>query len=88
MDHLIVTELVRAALLTAVTVMLPVLLAVFIVSLAASVLQTLTQLQDHTLSQVPRLIAGGAALFLLASWMFERLTDYTITLYEGVAASL
>jgi flagellar biosynthetic protein FliQ len=48
------------------------------VSLVVNVLQVLTSLQDQTLSHVPRLLATGAALFMMMPWMWRHLARYTI----------
>ncbi len=65
----------------------PVLLVAICVSLTVNVVQVLTSLQDQTLSQVPRLIATGTALFLLMPWMWRHLANYTVKLlsdFHGV----
>jgi flagellar biosynthesis protein FliQ len=77
-------EHVQTALLTALTLAAPVLLVVFVVSLITSVLQALTQIQDQTLSLVPRLLAGAAAVLLLLPWMLDRLSQYLTDVYDNV----
>jgi flagellar biosynthetic protein FliQ len=65
----------------------PILAAAIIVSLVVNVLQVLTSLQDQTLSAVPRLLATGAALFILMPWMWRHLAHYTINIlsdFRGV----
>ena len=65
----------------------PILLIAVAVSLVVNILQVLTSLQDQTLSAVPRLLATGAALFLLMPWMWRHLAHYTIGLltdFHGV----
>ena len=56
----------------------PILLIAIAVSLIVNVIQVLTSLQDQTLSTVPRLLATGAALFILMPWMWRHLSTYTI----------
>jgi flagellar biosynthetic protein FliQ len=58
----------------------PVLLVAVAVSLVVNVVQVLTTLQDQTLAHVPRLLATGAALFLMMPWMWRHLAHYTINL--------
>jgi flagellar biosynthetic protein FliQ len=70
----------RLMLQEVVILMAPVLLVVLAVSLVVNILQVLTSLQDQTLSQVPRLLATGAALFLTMPWMWRHLAHYTINL--------
>jgi flagellar biosynthetic protein FliQ len=58
----------------------PILLIAVTVSLMVNIVQVLTTLQDQTLSHVPRLLATGAALFLMMPWMWRHLAHYTINL--------
>jgi flagellar biosynthetic protein FliQ len=60
----------------------PILLIAIAVSLIMNVVQVLTSLQDQTLSTVPRLLAVGAALFLLMPWMWRQLANYTIKMFS------
>jgi flagellar biosynthetic protein FliQ len=60
----------------------PILLIAIAVSLVMNVVQVLTSLQDQTLSTVPRLLAVGAALFLLMPWMWRQLANYTIKMFS------
>jgi flagellar biosynthetic protein FliQ len=70
----------RLMLQEVVILMAPVLLVVLTVSLVVNILQVLTSLQDQTLSQVPRLLVTGAALFFTMPWMWRHLAHYTINL--------
>ncbi len=75
-----VVGLGRGMLTEVMVLVAPVLLVAILVSLLVNVVQVLTSLQDQTLSSVPRLIATGAALFLLMPWMWRQLAGYTIHL--------
>ena len=88
MDAYSAIDLVRAALMLAVTLAVPVLAAAFVVAFITSLLQAVTQIQDVTLGYVPRLLIGGATLFALLPWMLQRLSTYTADLYEGIARTL
>lgn len=59
---------------------LPILLIALIVGLIVAVIQTVTSIQEQTLSFVPKLIAIFAVLFFFGSWMLKRLMEYTIYL--------
>jgi flagellar biosynthetic protein FliQ len=54
----------------------PVLVVALAVGIAVSVLQVATQLQEVTLSYVPKLLACAAVLVLLGPWLLGRLTGY------------
>ncbi len=57
----------------------PILAVAIVVSLVVNILQTLTSLQDNTVSTVIRLLVTGAALFLMMPWMWRHLAHYTLT---------
>ena len=82
-----VVSLARLMLLEVVILTAPILLIAVAVSLLVNILQVLTSLQDQTLSAVPRLLATGAALFLMMPWMWRHLAHYTISVlsdFHGV----
>ncbi len=85
-DH--VVTLGRAMLLEVALLVLPILALVLIVSLAMSIVQVLTSLQDQTLSAVPRLLATGAILFVLMPWMWRHLALYTLGIFSDFRAVL
>ena len=58
----------------------PILAVAIVISLSVNILQVLTSLQDQTLSQVPRLLGTGSAIFLMMPWMWRHLAHYTINL--------
>ena len=70
----------RLMLQEVVILIAPILIVAAAVSLVVNVLQVLTSLQDQTLSHVPRLLATGAALFMMMPWMWRQLARYTIDL--------
>ncbi len=72
-----VAELLRQLIKEAVTLAAPLLIAAALLSFVLSLFQTLTSLQDQSLTSVPRL--GAIALILLAGmpWFLERMATYT-----------
>jgi flagellar biosynthetic protein FliQ len=83
-----VVLLARLMLQEVVILVAPILLAAIVVSLVVNVLQVLTSLQDQTLSQVPRLLVTGGALFLMMPWMWRHLAHYTVNLLTDFHAVL
>ena len=59
----------------------PILAVTLIVGVAISVLQVATQLQEMTLSYVPKLLASALLLIMLGPWMIARITDFARALY-------
>ena len=62
----------------------PVLAATLFVGLVVSVLQVATQLQEITLSYVPKLLIAAALLILLGPWMIARITDFARGLFLAI----
>lgn len=59
----------------------PILAVTLIVGVVISVLQVATQLQEMTLSYVPKLLASALVLIMLGPWMIARITDFARGLY-------
>lgn len=72
-----VAELLRQLMREAMIVAGPVLIAAAVISFALSLVQTLTSLQDQSLTSVPRLLAVAAILLAGMPWFLGRMTAYT-----------
>jgi flagellar biosynthetic protein FliQ len=66
----------------------PVLLVALAVGLAVSVLQALTQINEATLSFLPKLIAIAMTLMLAGPWMLSLLVDYLQRVFTGIPAAI
>jgi flagellar biosynthetic protein FliQ len=75
-------EVFRDALLTALKLSAPVLVASVAVGLVISILQAATQIHEQTLTFVPKLIAIGVMLLFLGPWMLEQLNEFTQRLFS------
>jgi len=62
----------------------PVMLIALVVGLAVSLFQALTQLQEMTLSYVPKMVAIMAALVMLFPYMLRTLTTFTEKLFDHI----
>jgi len=67
-----------------IMVLAPVLLAGLAVGLVVSVFQAATQINEATLSFIPKLLAMLGALVIAGPWMLQVLLDYMRTLFEGL----
>jgi flagellar biosynthetic protein FliQ len=76
-----VAELMRHLLKEALIVSAPVLLLASVTSFLLSLFQTLTSLQDQTLSTVPRLLIVAIAMLVGLPWFLRRLMYFTTMLY-------
>ena len=59
----------------------PVMLATLLVGLAISVFQVATQIQEITLSYVPKILTAGLVLVVLGPWILAQITGYARELY-------
>lgn len=73
--------LVREALTLILMLSLPVLGAALVVGLAISIFQAVTQIQEQTLSFVPKIITMGGAAILVMPWLVTRITDFAYRMF-------
>ncbi|MBM83872.1 MAG: flagellar biosynthetic protein FliQ [Planctomycetaceae bacterium] len=79
-----VTELGQSAIMTTLTIGAPMLIVALIVGLAVSLLQAVTQVQDQTISLVPKIIAVVFALMVFLPWIAERMVEYSTQVFRGI----
>jgi flagellar biosynthetic protein FliQ len=84
MDLTAALDLGREALLTAVIIAGPVLCVGVGVGVLVSLVQTITQLSDQTLSLVPKIVAMVAATMFFVPWLTARLVEYAQSLFAGL----
>jgi flagellar biosynthetic protein FliQ len=70
-------DMTRKALLLTLELSLPVLLVGMVVGFLVSLLQAVTQIQEQTLSFIPKILAVAATVFLALPWMLNALVEYT-----------
>ncbi len=71
-------------LLSALLVCGPVLALTLIVGLVVSVLQVITQIQDASLTFIPKIIAAVAALAIFGPWMLRKTLQYSASLIASI----
>lgn len=84
MHHAVVVDLARNAIILALLVAGPLLAVALIVGLIVSVFQAVTQIQEQTLSFVPKLLAVAAAFLIALPWMLQLLVRYTTELFRSL----
>jgi flagellar biosynthetic protein FliQ len=72
------------AMMIAVKLGTPVLLTALVIGFAVSIFQSVTQIQEQTLSFVPKAIGVGVALLLSGNWMLHELISFTTGLYGQI----
>lgn len=77
-----VVELMRHLLVEAMLLSAPLLLSAALISLLVSLLQTLTSVQEQTLTAVPRLAVVFVVAMVSLPWTVHRLVAYTLRLFS------
>lgn len=77
-----VVEILRRLLLEAMLLSAPLLIAACVVSVLISLVQTLTSVQEQTLTAVPRLMVVFVVAMISLPWTVHRLTAYTLRLFH------
>jgi flagellar biosynthetic protein FliQ len=62
----------------------PVLLTALLIGFAISLFQSVTQIQEATLSFVPKAVGVGVALLLTGNWMLHEMISFTTTLFAQI----
>jgi flagellar biosynthetic protein FliQ len=79
-----VVNLATQAMGLALKVAGPVLLVALVVGVIVSVFQAVTQIQEQSLSLVPKIAAVAVVIVVLGPWMLGQLVSYTAELYTSI----
>jgi flagellar biosynthetic protein FliQ len=72
-------DLFKTTVMFALYVVAPFLLALLVVGLVASLIQSVTSMQENTLTFAPKLLVTAGLLVALAPWLLRSLTEFAIT---------
>ena len=75
-------DLARQAVMLTLTVSLPLLGTALVVALIVSTLQAVTQVQEYTLSFVPKIVAVVLAAVIAGPWMIERIVEFAREMFR------
>ena len=81
----VVTEIANRALYLIIKTSLPVLLVSLVVGLIVSIFQTVTSIQEQTLTFVPKILSIYIALIFLGHWMLNNIVEYMVELWSDFA---
>ena len=79
-----VVHIAGQALVLAAKLAGPILLVALVIGVVVSLLQAVFQVQDQTLSMVPKLAAGAVVLVLSGGWMLRITVEFTQQLFERI----
>lgn len=83
MNENIIIDIARQAIYLVIKTSAPMLLASMIIGLIISILQTVTSIQEQTLTFVPKLIAVFVIIMLFGGWILTSLREYMVELYSN-----
>ena len=76
------TELIKTLMFQAVTLAAPILLTALVLGLAISIFQSVTSIQEQTLTFVPKALGIVVLLVILMPWMLRTLIEFTTAVIE------
>lgn len=85
MTEELVVKLGQDALYTTAMLAAPLLLSTLVVGLAVSIFQALTQINEATLTFIPKMIIVALVFALAGPWMMDVLSTYTVNLFENIS---
>ncbi len=85
MTEELIMKLGQDTLKTTAMISAPMLGAALVVGLAVSVVQAITQINEATLTFIPKMIVIGIVLVLAGPWMLDVLSQFTVGLFENLA---
>jgi len=84
MNSQAVLSISQKALETAIMISAPLLLTALVIGLVVSILQAATQINEATLSFIPKLLGVFAAMVVAGPWMVQTLVDYMQQLFTSI----
>ena len=85
MTQTMLTAIVKDTIITAAKVSAPILIIVLVLGLIISIFQATTQIQEQTLTFVPKLIATALVGIFLGSWMLQTIISFTTRIFDLIS---
>jgi len=83
-----VIHIVLITMMVALKLSAPILLTSLVIGFTISLFQSMTQIQEFTLSFVPKVVGIGVALLVSGNWMLHTMVTFTTQLYESIPTYL
>ena len=85
MTQTMLNAIVKDTIITAAKVSAPILISVLLLGLIISIFQATTQIQEQTLTFVPKLIATAVVGIFLGSWMLQTIMSFTTRIFDLIS---
>ena len=83
MSEAVVIDIAREVVWTIVETSAPLLIVSLVIGLIVSIFQTITSIQEQTLTFVPKILGVFAAMILCGSWMINNMKDFMVELWTN-----
>ena len=83
-----VLDIAKEAIYTIIICSAPMLIISLVVGLIVSIFQTVTSIQEQTLTFVPKIIAVCVGIMIFVSWILTNLTEFVTTLWSNFSIYL
>ncbi len=88
MEQAQLNELSHRALMVALELSLPILLATLIVGVLISLFQAVTQIQEMTLTFVPKILVAAVVIVIAGPWMLSQIVGFASGLFTGAPSMI
>jgi flagellar biosynthetic protein FliQ len=87
-SHVLIVDLARNMIMTALLIASPMLVVALAVGLIVSIIQAVTQIQEQTLSFVPKLVAVAVTFIVALPWIIQIMVKYTSELFRSIPSMI
>lgn len=84
MDDTLILELTNKTLITSAMISVPILIPGLVVGILVSIFQAITQINEQTLTFVPKLIALIVTYLLVGGWIMQYVVDFTREIFNKI----
>lgn len=84
MEQNLIIDIAQQAIMVIFMISAPILGISLLVGLIISIIQATTQIQESTLSFIPKLVAISLTLLIFGPWIMSVMNEYTIRLFENI----
>lgn len=85
MSETMVLSTLKDAIFTGLLIAAPILITAMVIGLLISIFQATTQIQEQTLTFVPKLVIVAVVGLLLGSWMMHTMSDFTVKIFNMIS---
>ncbi len=79
-----IITIAQQAIYTGIMLSAPILGLALVVGLLVAIFQAVTQINEHTLVFIPKILAVAVALLIFGPWILETMTEFTIRLFNSI----